>query len=169
MGRSRRLLADHGGLWVAFADGAVIAFGTSPVEVFRAGDSSGQHPFLIRVGAEGEPCAMRRASFSYDVSYPGEPLPLLAAEFRAASGSPSVVLDRVILDTGADASAMPWADCQALGFDPSRGVPGLMGGVGGHSAATLAFLAWVWLMVTSVRVGSRRISPAENGSWDATC
>ena len=58
-----RLLADYGGRWVAFADGAVIASGTSPVEVFQAGQSSGRHPFLIRVGAEGEPCRMRRASF----------------------------------------------------------------------------------------------------------
>jgi hypothetical protein len=56
-----------------------------------------------------------------------------------------VALDRVIPDTGADASAMPWADCQAPGLDPSWGVPGRIGGVGGSSAATLAFLTWVWL------------------------
>lgn len=31
---------------------------------------------------------------------------------RQASGSPGVVLDRVIPDTGADASVLPWADCQ---------------------------------------------------------
>ncbi len=54
------LLAEHGGRWVAFADGAVIASGASPVEVFRAGQSSGRHPFIIRVGAEDEPCRMRR-------------------------------------------------------------------------------------------------------------
>jgi hypothetical protein len=140
-----RLLVEYEGRWVAFADGAVIASGTSPVEVFRAGQSSGRHPFIIRVGAEGEPCQMRRVSFFYDAAYPGEPLPLLTAEFRAVSGASGVVLDRVIPDTGADASALPWADCQALGLDPSGGVPGLIGGVGGSSVATLAFLAWVWL------------------------
>lgn len=139
------LLAEHGGRWVAFADGVVIASGTSPVEVFRSGQSSGRHPFIIRVGAEGEPCAMRRASFAYDAAYPGEPLPVLTAEFRATSGATGMALDRVIPVTGADAIALPWADCQSLGLDPSHGVPGLIGGVGGSSAATLAFLAWVWL------------------------
>jgi hypothetical protein len=139
------LLAEHGGRWVAFADGAVIASGTSPVEVFRLGQASGRHPYIIRVGAEDEPCAMRRMSFSYDTAYPGEPLPLLTAEFRSTSGIPGVALDRVIPDTGADASALPWSECQTLGLDPSQGVPGLIGGVGGSSAATLAFLTWVWL------------------------
>ncbi len=69
----------------------------------------------------------------------------MSVEFRAVSGTTGMVLDRVIPDTGADASALPWADCQALEFDPSVGTPGLIGGVGGTSAATLAFLAWVWL------------------------
>ncbi len=139
------LMAEYGGRWVAFADGAIIASGTSPVEVFRDGQSSGRHPFLIRVGAEDEPCLMRRASFQYDAAYPGEPLPLLSVEFRTASSMSGMVLDRVIPDTGADAGAIPWADCQALGLNPSGGVPGLMGGVAGHSVATLAFLVWVWL------------------------
>jgi hypothetical protein len=57
------LLATHGGRWVAFANGAVIASSTSPVEVFQAAHASGLHPFVIRVGAEREACRMRRATF----------------------------------------------------------------------------------------------------------
>ncbi len=57
------LLGEYGGPWVAYADGMVIASGTSPVEVLRLGQSSGRHPFIIRVGAEAEPCPMRRISF----------------------------------------------------------------------------------------------------------
>jgi hypothetical protein len=55
-----RLLAAYEGQWVAFADGAVIASGSSAVEVFRAAQESGRHPFVIRVGAESEPTRMRR-------------------------------------------------------------------------------------------------------------
>lgn len=140
-----RLLADYEGLWVAFADGAVVASSSSPVEVYRAAHQTGRHPFVIRVGAEAEPCRMRRAAFPYDTAYPGEPLPVVAAEFRSAPGTAGVVLDRVIPDTGADASALPWPDCQSLGLSPSQGTPGLLGGVGGSSTATLVFLMWVWL------------------------
>jgi hypothetical protein len=74
---------------------------------------------------------MRRVSFSYDGSYPGEPLPILSLEFCPESGSPGVALDRVIADTGADASAIPWADCQQLQLTPAQGRPGLMGGIRG--------------------------------------
>lgn len=139
------LLATHRGVWVAFADGAVVASGPRAVEVFHAAAASGRHPFVARVGAEDEPCRMRRAAFPYDASYPGEPLPQLAAEFRVAAGISGVVLDRVIPDTGADATALPWADCQALGLDPARGVPARIGGVGGSSAATLVFPVWAFL------------------------
>jgi hypothetical protein len=140
-----RLLARYRGQWIAFADGAVIASGTSPVEVFHAAQQSGRHPFVTCVGREEEPARMRRVSFPYDPTYPNEALPLLRAEFRPTSGSPGVVLDRVIPDTGADASALTWADCQQLQLDPALGLPGLMGGVGGAAAATLAFPIWVWL------------------------
>ena len=71
--------------------------------------------------------------------------PQLAAEFRTAGGVPGLLFDQVIPDTGADATALPWADCQALGLDPTRGVPARIGGVGGTAAATLVFPAWVVL------------------------
>jgi hypothetical protein len=51
----------------------------------------------------------------------------------------------VIADTGADTSALPWADCQALQLDPAQGAPGLMSGVAGGSATTLGFTVWVQL------------------------
>jgi predicted aspartyl protease len=70
---------------------------------------------------------------------------VISAEFRRVSGAPGSVLDRVITDTGADTSVLPWADCQQLQLDPAQGVPGLMSGVAGGSANTLSFLVWVHL------------------------
>lgn len=54
-----RLLSQHQGQWIGFADGAVIASGTSPVAVFHAAEASGCHPFVTCVGREDEPCRMR--------------------------------------------------------------------------------------------------------------
>src|SRR5437867_11269526 len=96
-----QLLDQYRGQWIGFADGAVIASGTSPVTVFHAAEASGRHPFFICVGREDEPCRIRRVSCPYAAAYPGEALPLLSIEFRPASGSSGVVLDRVIPDTGA--------------------------------------------------------------------
>ena len=91
------------------------------------------------------PADLAGVDYERDTSYPGEPLPVLTLEFRPVSGTPGVSLDQVIADTGADATALPWADCQHLQLDPAYGRPGWMGGVAGSSAATLVFRAWVWL------------------------
>ncbi len=61
-----RLLPQYRGQWIAFANGGVIASGTSPVEVFHAAQESGQHPFVTRVGHENEPSRMRRCLQSPD-------------------------------------------------------------------------------------------------------
>lgn len=61
------------------------------------------------------------------------------------SGFPETPLDRVIADTGADASALPWADCQRLGLDPARGRPIQVSGVAGGSALALLFFLWAYL------------------------
>ena len=140
-----QLLSQYQGQWIGFADGAVIASGTSPVAVFHAAEATGRNPFVTCVGREDEPVRMRRVSFAYDGSYPGEPLPILTLEFRPVSGSPGVTLDRVIADTGADASALPWADCQGLQLTAAQGRPGWMGGVAGGTAPTLHFRVWVYL------------------------
>ena len=66
-----QLLSQYQDRWIGFADGAVIASGTSPVAVFHAAEESGRNPFVTCVGREDEPCRMRRVSFSYDGSYPG--------------------------------------------------------------------------------------------------
>jgi hypothetical protein len=137
-----QLLNQYHGQWIGFADGRVIASGSSPVAVFHAAEASGLHPFIICVGREEEPCRIRRASFPYDANYPGEALPSMSVEFRQSAGSPGIVLDRVIPDTGADASLLPWADCQLLKLAPSAGVQGLIGGLAGTPAATLAFQIW---------------------------
>jgi hypothetical protein len=140
-----QLLEQYRDRWIGFADGKVIAAGTSPVAVFQAAESTGLHPFLVCVGREEEPCRIRRTTFGYDASYPGEALPLVNVEFRPASGSPGIVLDRVIPDIGADASVLPWADCQLLQLTPSMGAQGMVSGVVGSSVATLAFLIWAWI------------------------
>jgi len=140
-----QLLGQYQGQWIGFADGKVVASGTSPVAVFHAAEATGLHPFLICVGREEEPCRIRRVTFPYDTSYAGEALPVIRVEFRRTSGSLGVALDRVIPDTGADASVLPWADCQLLQLAPSSGVQGLISGVAGSSAATLAFRIWAWL------------------------
>jgi hypothetical protein len=140
-----QLLSQYKGQWIGYADGAVVASGTSPVAVFHAAEATGRNPFVTCVGHEDEPTRMRRASFAYDSSYPGEPLPILTLEFRSVSGSTGVPLDRVIADTGADASVLPWADCQHLHLNPAHGRPINMSGVAGGSALALQFLLWVFL------------------------
>src|SRR5687768_17215435 len=97
-----QLLNQYQGQWIGFADGVVVASGTSPVTVFHAAEGTGRHPFFICVGKEDEPCRIRRVTSSYDAGYPGEALPLIRAEFRHVTGTSGVVLDRVIPDTGAD-------------------------------------------------------------------
>jgi len=140
-----QLLNQYRGQWIGFADGIVVASGSSPVTVFHAAEASGRHPFFICVGREEEPCRIRRVTFPYDTSYPGEASPLIRVEFRHATGLPGVVMDRVIPDTGADASVLPWADCQLLQLDPNLGVQGLISGVAGSSAATHSFQMWAQL------------------------
>src|SRR5262249_13458678 len=132
-----QLLPQYQGQWIGFADGKVVASGTRPVVVFHAARQVAQHPFFICVGREHEPYRMRRATFGYDTNYPGEALPVISAEFRQVSRVAGLLLDHVIPDTGADTSALPWADCQALQLDPAQGVPGLMSGVAGGTANTL--------------------------------
>src|SRR5258708_15747288 len=77
-----QLLDQYRGQWIGFADGKVIASGTSPVEVFHAAEATGLHPYFIRVGSEDEPCRIRRATFAYDTHYAPESLPLLTLDFR---------------------------------------------------------------------------------------
>jgi hypothetical protein len=66
------LLDQYRGQWIGFADGAVIASGTSPVTVFHAAEATGLHPFLTCVGREDKPCRIRRATHPYNASYLGE-------------------------------------------------------------------------------------------------
>jgi hypothetical protein len=76
------LLPQYSDQWVAFADGGVIASGTTPVEIFHQAQQSGKHPYVTCVGREHEPLRMRRAAFPYDQSYPNEALPAVTVEFR---------------------------------------------------------------------------------------
>jgi hypothetical protein len=140
-----QLLEQYRDQWVGFADGRVIASGTSPVAVFHAAEATGLRPFFVCVGREDQPSRIRRATFPYDGGYPGEALPVVSVEFLQSAGTPGVVLDRVIPDTGADASVLPWSDCQLLQLEPSSGVQSLISGIAGGPVATLAFQVWVRL------------------------
>ena len=139
------LLPHYRDQWIAFAHGRVLVSGTSAVEVLHAAQASGLHPFVTCVGREHEPSRMRRAVFAYDTTYPQEALPVIPVEFRAQEAMPGLVYEQVIPDTGADASALPWADCAQLALDPRQGVPGLIGGVGATSASTIIFAVWASL------------------------
>jgi hypothetical protein len=139
-----RLLPQYRDQWIAYADGVVIAACKTSLEVIHAPGVMQRHPFVICVGRENEPYRIRRVTFAYDATYPGQALPILSAEFRSVSGTAGVLMDRVIPDTGADVSVLPWSDCQHLHLDPAMGVSGLMSGIGGHGA-TIGFAAWVWL------------------------
>lgn len=55
-----QLLSQYQGQWIGFADGGVIAAGTSPVAVFHAAEASGWNPFVVCVGREDEPCRTPR-------------------------------------------------------------------------------------------------------------
>src|ERR1700730_13111304 len=57
-----QLLSQYQDKWIGFADGAVVASGSSPVAVFHAAHQAAQHPFFICVGREEEPCRIRRSS-----------------------------------------------------------------------------------------------------------
>jgi hypothetical protein len=58
------LLEQYQGQWVGFADGDVIASGTSPVAVFHTAEALGRSPFVTCVGYEEESTRMRHLSFS---------------------------------------------------------------------------------------------------------
>ena len=141
-----QLLGRYQGKWIGFADGVVVAAASSPLDVFLTIQQSDRHPFVVRVGHENEPWyRTRRASFTYDTAYPSVALPIVSAEFRSTSGLKGVVLDRVIPDTAADTSPLPWLDCQQLNLNPAFGVPGVITGIAGGMAVTIGFLIWVWL------------------------
>ena len=65
-----QILGQYQGQWISFADGAVIASGTRPAEVFHAAQQSVRHPFVICVGREEEPIRIPRATYLYDVGSP---------------------------------------------------------------------------------------------------
>jgi hypothetical protein len=72
-----QLLSRYQGQWIGFADDAVIAAASTPLDVFLAVQQSGSHPFVICVGHEDEPWYhIRRAGFSYDTVYPTRLFPI---------------------------------------------------------------------------------------------
>jgi hypothetical protein len=66
------LLSRYRGQWIGFAEGEVVAAGTSPVQVLHTAVELCSHPYVTCVGHEEEPCQMRRAAFSYSTAYRGD-------------------------------------------------------------------------------------------------
>ena len=163
------LLPHYRDQWIAFAHGRVLVSGTSAVEVLHAAQASGLHPFVTCVGREHEPSRMCRAVFAYDTTYPQEALPVIPVEFRTQEAVPGLVYEKVIPDTGADARALPWADCAQLALDPRQGVPGLIGGVGLCRHPRSSLLSGRLSMGRRIPVGCKRISPDTNASLGAMC
>jgi hypothetical protein len=85
------LRAQYDGSGSVFANGKVIAAGSSPVAVFHAAEASGQHPFLICVGKRNSLCRIRPRRISLHVHYAGEALPLIRVEFRPTQGTAGMV------------------------------------------------------------------------------
>ena len=78
-----RLLDEYRGRWIGFADGAVVASGSSPVAVFHEAEETGRHPFVTCVDREDEPNRIRRASTEPDCP---QGVPPLAAQRIAPPG-----------------------------------------------------------------------------------
>ena len=57
------LLARYLGQWIGFADGIVVASGSSPVQVFHAAEATGKQPFFIRVGNEMQASRIRGVAY----------------------------------------------------------------------------------------------------------
>jgi hypothetical protein len=72
-----QLLTQYLGKWIGFEAGTVVASGDRPVVVFHAAHKVAEHPYVICVGREDEPYRIRRATFPYDLNYPGEALTTL--------------------------------------------------------------------------------------------
>jgi predicted aspartyl protease len=166
------LLAVYKDQWIGFANGQVVVSGKSPVRVLHAARRAAAHPFVICVGREQEPSRVRRSAFPYDTNYIGESLPLLDVEFRQNPGAAGIVFDRVIPDTGADTSILPWIDCQALQLDPNQATPGYLSGVAGGSVASIVFDVWVELdgneypcRVHADPIGTERILGRDVLNW----
>lgn len=163
-----QLLAQYEGQWIGFADGRVVASGASPVAVFQSAEATGLHPFFICVGKEEEPCRIRRAAFAYDAGYVGEALPVIGVEFRPTHGVAGLILNRVIPDTGADASVLPWTDCQRLQLAPAMGVPGLIRGVAGGPPRRSPFWSGPGSTDRTSLADCKPTSPAVNAFSGAT-
>jgi predicted aspartyl protease len=140
-----QVIEAHNGRWVAFADGVVIAAGDRIVEVAHKAKQLGKHAYVTRVGFENTPQRIRRMAFAYDTNYQGEALPVISVRFAENRDEAGEHFDRVIPDTGADSSVLPWEDCQMLSLQPQDGLPSLMAGVGQSAVATLAFPLWVFV------------------------
>jgi hypothetical protein len=116
--KRERLLSQYPGLWIGFADGKVIASGSSPVAVFHAAEATAQSPFVTCVGHEDEPCRMRTVSFDYDRDYPGEALPVIELEFRKHSGGQGVTSMRSSSTPGRMRQHCPGAIARLSNYNP---------------------------------------------------
>lgn len=76
------LLSQFQGQWIGFADGHIVASGTSPAEVFHSAEDA-RNPFVTCVGYENAPCGMHRSAI-----IPSAEIALQTAGSREASLAP---------------------------------------------------------------------------------
>ena len=103
-----RLVGQYQDRWIAFAEGAVLAACKTSLEVLHTPGVMERYPFVICVGREDQPYRVRRATFAYDPTYPGQALLLRSAEFRSVSGS---------------AGSIPAARSSSIREKTTRGLP----------------------------------------------
>jgi hypothetical protein len=82
-----QLLSQYQGQWIGFADGRVIIAGMRPLAVFQAACQAAEHPYVICVGREDQPCLMRRSYDESSLIEQGRPYPLWSPDhaFTAAA------------------------------------------------------------------------------------
>jgi predicted aspartyl protease len=134
------LLAGYPGQWVAVRDGRVIASGPDLMEVLQTAAADGGHPFIARVGEEEIPFRVRRAEFAYDQSYQPVPIPRASVTFWDHAEANSQTYHDAILDTGADHSVLPTADCVTFDLLRSPYYTAVSSGIVGAGITTLIYL-----------------------------
>jgi predicted aspartyl protease len=153
---------QHEGLWIAYADGRVIASAPDLMELLDQIDDAPGHPFVALAGNEFVEFRIRSVSFSYDRSYAPYSLPRITVMFRGSSKARSATYNDAVPDTGADVSALPLPDCESLGLLAGRFIAGTSRGVLGSSVATRLYRATAEIGGRSARALVQPLPPNED-------
>ena len=134
------LLTHYRGLWVALADGKVVASGNNLHAVTDAAGAAGGHPYIAMVGREEEVVfRVRRAEYAYDGTYQPFPLPRVEVTFSNFTESQSQSFADAIPDTGADLCVLPDTDCVGFALFNSPYFTAISSGVVGPTVTTVIY------------------------------